>query len=579
MSKFSYFENDPTQRSWLWSALALKPYGNRLLSPGGHLWIGFVRLIVGALALVEGVSWAYVGSLAGGTSGWLSWLFALVLGCIIFVFVWGVDVSLMSLDLDSAATGKRQRQAKAPAASGGEGSDVPSDEMPVSLWQRFLDYWSWPLMPVGIRTALVLLSLVVTAPFISMYVFRAEISHELENRFQANLEKVKTQKLEELAVQKGKQQDDIGKAQEQVNEANTRYQEALKDYRQEVAGQSATGRYGDGPAARANLLVAERLKQELDKQLSNLERLAKAAPELPAAAQLQALEEAALRKDFATLRVRFGVQDVPDSFVARSKVVTEKFIGTEEFNRVELAVQSLLGFLAGALFLLKYFQPQSVRIYFNEERQDQWHEYALGTYDRLLKPDDKAARLQEGRPMAPQYFVRLWDQSIAPAISDQGLAEASAKVQAVESAHQTDLAAHAACRATIGELNEKIEQTHQEMNAKTKESQRLADELARIATSIANLAAMAAAPGGSAAAQQQANLIAQQAQNVSDKEANDQALGQLAVDLQRMQDDLSTAQAQEAKLALQLKAVWAVRQTLDEKSQALAHAAIDRVKV
>ncbi|MFY9261768.1 MAG: hypothetical protein WAO71_14850, partial [Gallionella sp.] len=50
---------------WFFAAMALKPHGDDLLSPQAHLWIGFVRIIVGALALIEGLSWAYVGSFLG----------------------------------------------------------------------------------------------------------------------------------------------------------------------------------------------------------------------------------------------------------------------------------------------------------------------------------------------------------------------------------------------------------------------------------------------------------------------------------------------------------------------------------
>jgi hypothetical protein len=424
---------------WLSAAFWLKPYGDDLLSPQAHFWIGFVRLIVLALASIEGLSWAYVGSFLGrGTL--TTWFFGSLLGMVIFIFIWGVDVSLMSLDVSEYRKAIRHKtKGNADKNESGEIEQNESEFANKFSWERTWEFIKWPVLPVGIRTLLVVISVLVTAPFISMYVLQSEIEHELLNRFQSSYELVKKTKLQSIEAQMRERQQREIQAQLDVQARLENWNKAQVAYAQEVAGKGVSGRYGDGVAARAAQMIANTNKLEYELARKRLQEIEKdRLLPTPADKELLELEDAAKNKKFDVLRVRFGILDVPDSFVARNKVMREAFEGKPEFKRVEFSVYSLLSFLAAALFLLKYFEPASVEVYFSEARQSQWREYTQGTYDHFLKDGNKSIQRNE-RKMSPLYFCQLWDEVIWAGDRNKDYADAANHVETIRSQNKEKL--------------------------------------------------------------------------------------------------------------------------------------------
>ena len=126
--------------------LALKPYGDELLTRSGDFWIFSARLIILAMALAEGLAWGYMGSLMSRAYPMTA---ALIAGIVVFMLIWIIDATFMSLDLsrafyEQALTGKKQNPLKEKLKLGGG---------------------------VVARVVIVTASLVITAPFLAQAIF------------------------------------------------------------------------------------------------------------------------------------------------------------------------------------------------------------------------------------------------------------------------------------------------------------------------------------------------------------------------------------------------------------------------
>jgi hypothetical protein len=82
--------------SVVWRTLSLKPYGEVLLTSGAATWIFVARIIVLLMASAEAISWGYLGSLF--STGWRAYASSIIAGGFIFIVIWGLDVTLMTLD-------------------------------------------------------------------------------------------------------------------------------------------------------------------------------------------------------------------------------------------------------------------------------------------------------------------------------------------------------------------------------------------------------------------------------------------------------------------------------------------------
>jgi hypothetical protein len=84
-------------RTGLPAFFSIKPYQDRLLTPGAKYWIGCVHLSVFIMALSEAISWGDLGSLFG--SGWTGYAAAVIAFLFMFSIIWVIDVSFVTLDL------------------------------------------------------------------------------------------------------------------------------------------------------------------------------------------------------------------------------------------------------------------------------------------------------------------------------------------------------------------------------------------------------------------------------------------------------------------------------------------------
>ena len=463
---------------WLRSAVSLKPYEDSLLSPQGNFWIGFVRLIVGAMAMVEGSSWSYIGSFLG-TTPLTSFIFGIFLGVIVFIFVWAVDVSLMSLDVDAYRhTLQKPKEDElygetSTLSFNSSDSQTSASYKHLLSFNKIVEYLKWPIIPVGWRSILVIISVLVCAPFISMYVLRSDIDHELEARFQVRLEQIKNEKLAARSHELKENYKQVAAAQIESQQRYESWVDANNIYRREVAGTGESRRHGDGAAAKAALLVSKSAEAEYKVAQARLQELKKNQDVTNSGNEIIELEKAAQANDFNTLRIRYGIQEIPNSFLARNSVL-KSFEGKPEFKRIEYSVYSLLTFLVMALFLLKYFEPATVRIYFSEARQSIWREYNHGVYDYLLEEKHKSSARKSGG-MTVLFFCELWDNVIAPALADKDYTKAMAKVQLVKDENENRLKRIRTLRESILNTEKAIDERQKELEIVSHEHTRLVE--------------------------------------------------------------------------------------------------------
>jgi hypothetical protein len=82
---------------------------------------------------------------------------------------------------------------------------------------------------------------------------------------------------------------------------------------------------------------------------------------------------------------------VISSGVHSSNEVLQELLKTQDFSRAELAVRGFLGFLFLGLLVLKFFQPRSIDVYYNEQLHSIFDRYQKGLFDQHLPPAERAS--------------------------------------------------------------------------------------------------------------------------------------------------------------------------------------------
>lgn len=325
--------------------LALKPYGDELLTRSGDFWIFSARLIILTMALAEGLAWGYMGSLMSRAHPLLA---AFIAGAVVFTLIWIIDATFMTLDLsrafyERALTGKKENALK-----------------------EKLKLTSGVLARVGIVTA----SLVITAPFLAQAIFAEDVSQEM-TRHNAGLVASKRQEIDRpytarLAQLRGEQR-------------------LLEEQRvQEAAGRGLSGRYGRGPAL-------ETIERQLTDKLREIQ-----AVETARASTLAGFD----RLSRPQLEAQHGLRFLSPG-VQSSAELLDEMMKNPQFTGAEQAVRAFLAFLFLGLLILKGFQPRSIAIYYNEQLHSIYDEYQKGLFDRYLP---QAQRASEGGDIDPLRF-------------------------------------------------------------------------------------------------------------------------------------------------------------------------------
>lgn len=337
-----------THQTGFATLFSIKPYQDRLLTPGARYWIACVHLVVFVMAASEAIAWGYLGSLFG--DGWIGVVAAFIAFTFMFSIIWVIDVSFISLDLSRSFYDSAILQEKA---------------------KPWLDRSRLGVGLLG-RIIIVFVSLSISAPFLSQIVFKQDIDNEIRRR---NLETVS--EMQERLLSRESTEIAAIEAEIAVRES---------ELIQETAGRGSSGNYGYGPVTQAIERNLQRLRETHREKIGAKSQLEERLHSMPP-------------EDIAA---QYNIALVDDGVQAREAVLSS-LMENPEYRNAKRAVTAFLAFIFAALVLLKLFQPRSVRIYFNEKLQDLYLEYLSGNLNKWIAPDEQAAK--DGTPrMSPLRF-------------------------------------------------------------------------------------------------------------------------------------------------------------------------------
>jgi hypothetical protein len=341
--------------------LQLRPHGNHLLTSGAAFWLSAARVLVLAMAGAEALAWGYLGYLFG--DGWVRWGVACTTGLMIFLVVWIIDVSLLTLDRASEEHGHKIF---------GELSDSQS------LKAR-------TFIAVGTRIFVVVASLTITAPYLSQLVFHKEISQWVDAKATRMIDEAR----DGLILKHGSR----------VEEKDADIQQKRDKLEAEVAGTGISGRHGKGPAA-----------FEIERSIAALEQ---DREQLVVAqqAELSAFETdvAAWRENREAIATKYNLT-LPQASILANREGLEALREKPEHRQTELAIKAFLAFIFIGLLILKLFEPRSIRYYLSEVLQQEYSRYLVGAFDELLPLVEKSTATNYDMPPQRLYdfLVNVW---------------------------------------------------------------------------------------------------------------------------------------------------------------------------
>lgn len=349
----------------LWRHLQFLPHGERLLTSSASFWFFSARILVFAMAASEAVAWAYLGFLFG--EGATRIVAATFTGVVIFLVVWMIDVSLVTLD----------------RAWSEHSIDILGCHPTTHQSRKAREAFTLTL-----RIGLLLGSLTVTAPYLSQLVFYKDIERfiEVESTKALDLGRAEiTQRFARLIASKDR-------------EVETKRLE----YEREVAGKGLSGRYGRGPAAEAMLTSVSTLEMERDELVREKQK---------ALEQFDTLS-ANWRANRQTLAAIYNLV-LPRSTILENRRAQEELRKRPENQSTEFAIKAFLAFIFAGLLLLKLFEPSSVRLYLSEVLQQEYSRYLAGSFDSVLAAPERST--SNSGAMPPQRLHEFLLKTWAPA--------------------------------------------------------------------------------------------------------------------------------------------------------------------
>jgi hypothetical protein len=342
--------------------LRLLPHEDRLLTSSAEFWFVSARSLIFVMALAEGLAWAYLGYLFG--EGWVRYVVAGFTGMTIFVVIWMIDTSLLTLDL----------------AWGEHAAAILGQKVGTDLGRRLRSYFTFSL-----RISLLVVSLAITAPYLAQIVFYKDIERHASSEASQALETSRNQL-------KARFDSLIATREEEIRAKRL-------EYEREVAGAGASKRFGRGPAAEAIYRTVAKLEADLD------------AVENERTSRLLAFDQ--LARDWTNHRDEIAAAYnvvLPQPSILQNRKALDALRQRPENRSTELAIKAFLSLIFGGLLLLKLFEPSSVRLYLSEVLQQEYQRYLAGTFDAVLPPSERSTSIS--RAMAPQrlyeFLVKIW---------------------------------------------------------------------------------------------------------------------------------------------------------------------------
>ncbi|MEZ2903580.1 DUF4407 domain-containing protein [Acinetobacter terrestris] len=340
----------------IWHFFTLKTYHNNLLTTGGATYLTVVSFIMILAAISEGFAWGFLGSAFTPESPLIGWL---CVGGFVFLLMWFFDRSLASADL--------LKEEHEKTLNGEEDQDKISPKRLFFKYSQFV-----------IRLGIVLLSLYVTAPFLTQLVFKADIENKMLEQYKDNVV---------LARENGLKVRDtkISELERLVNNTNNKLQH-------EIGGKAGTG-YGYGSVAKSIERQLQTIQSDLD--IARNERNT----------FLTTFDKAVDRGNEEELK-KYGITIAKDSPIFRQKAIDE-FESEPAFKKVEFAVDMFLVILGVILISAKLMQPRTLQMYFSSRLQEKWVLYKLETFDKYLPEQERSSLLLKTNQSIPEEFESI----------------------------------------------------------------------------------------------------------------------------------------------------------------------------
>lgn len=355
----------------IWYYITLRPFGNDLLTRAGNghlLTMAFIMLLV---ALAEGLAWGYFGSLFTGNQPLIG---GICTGVFVFLLIWSLDRSLVTFDFLE----KEHSQILSADLDASTIAPAPAPK-PNSL----AAFWTWLLQFKGFvfRIGIVALSIMVTAPFLTQLVFKADIENYQIKYYQAAVLAEKNRVISEM--------------QKDQDAQLARIQQATDKLQAEMNGSGGSRRFGFGVNAKA-------IQQQINTQEQRLNQIRNDQRD-----RINAIEQAFVAKKYDVL-TGLGITIQQDSPTLRLQAV--KALEQEQranYLVIERAIIVLLVILAAALFGLKFMQSRTLKLYYSSRLHEKWNLYCLGKYDTYLPASEQRFILLSSHDALPEEFERL----------------------------------------------------------------------------------------------------------------------------------------------------------------------------
>ncbi len=418
------------QRGWYF--LTLRPYGNDLLTRSGGGYLILMSLVMFLVAFAEALAWGNFGKtfivsqpLLGGIG----------LGVFIFLLMWSFDRSLMTFDL--------MQQEHQHTLHGKIYQPNALKESSSKPWWALI----WEYKSFVFRLGLIVVSIVVTAPFLTQLVFNADIQNYQNKYFH-----------QAVAVEKDRV---IAQLQADQDKQSKRIEQTTAKLQQEMSGSGGSRMFGYG-------INAQAIQNQITAQEDRLNQLYTEQRE-----RVTAIEQAFAAQDFAQL-AGLGIVIDQDSPILRGRAVDE-LKKDSNYWQTEIAVIALLLMLLVIMFSMKMMQPRNLKLYFSSRLQEQWNLYCLGKYDEHLATDERRQMLLNSQDALPEEFERI----MLDYAKNQNLHEQQRQRQAEQQAAQyaAEQAEQAQQRAAEQAKHAAAEQRQRDLQqAETAYLSRLAEE-------------------------------------------------------------------------------------------------------
>lgn len=341
-----------------WHFLTLKTFHNNLLTSGGSTYLTVISFIMILAAISEGFAWGFLGSTFTPETPKLGWF---ALGSFVFLLMWFFDRSLASADLLKNEHEKTL-------------SGLEKDSLSIGNFLK-------NSLPFIARFIIVLLSLYITAPFLTQLVFKADIENKMLEQYKDNVVLARENGLKVRDVK-------IAKLEQLVNNTNDKLQK-------EIGGRSGTG-YGYGSVAKS-----------IERQLSTIESDLKIT-RIERDNFLTKFDQAVDRGNEEELK-KYGITIAKDSPIFRQQAIDE-FKSQPAFQNTNRAVHIFLFILGFILILAKIMQPRTLQMYFSNRLQEKWALYKLGTFDKYLPEQERSTLLLQTNYSIPEEFEDIMIQ-------------------------------------------------------------------------------------------------------------------------------------------------------------------------